>query len=138
MRLGRAVIDADVLIKLARLGIVDRLVSIFAEVHVPTAVRRETKLFGRRRRDPSVEKFKRKAISCTRWNRTVFLATLASLQAKSPKKTHEGESQAIAQAVLYSNPFVLTDDKEAHTAARALGLKVFSSVQLVRMISDPR
>lgn len=136
MRDPPAVIDADVAIKLARVSLLDKVLKEFAEIHLTTGVRRELRLDGPRRRRRDVERFKKAAVRCLEWDRTVFNATLAELRYKDPRKSHRGESEAIAQAALDKRiRFMLSDDRDATAVARRRGLIVLSFIQLTNRLA---
>jgi len=136
VHLSEAVLDSDVLIKLEKRKLADKLVKFFATIHVPTAVSREVGLKGRRRHRPDVERFRRRALPCKKIDKTVFAAALVVFQRTNPAKQHIGEAQTIAQALRIGVSIVLTDDKAATDFAILKGLQVVSSFRLLRMIAE--
>jgi predicted nucleic acid-binding protein len=133
----QAIVDSDIVIKLARLELLDRLLRLFDVVHVPTAVARETRLYGRRRRRPDVNRFRRRCRRCSEKHPLVLQAMRGALHRADPSHRHAGEAEAIAQAeALGVRVVLLTDDREATRLAAERGIEVIASPSLLFRIAE--
>jgi len=133
-----ALVDASVIISLANLELTDKLFHAFAPVYVSQAVVRETKLRGRQRRRRDVVRFAKRMTPCKEWDQNVFQALLVAFALSRPGrpgKKHRGEAESIAQAVRLQIPVFLTDDSDAADEAEKLGIRVVSTMELLRLVA---
>lgn len=132
---GEAIVDADVLIKLSGLQLLDRLLRVFEVIHVPAAVAREARLYGRQRRRPDVIRFRRLSRRCRRKHPLVFRTVHGALRRADPNHTHAGEAEAIAQAAALGVRVLLMDDRAGTLLARERGIEVIASPSLLVRIA---
>jgi hypothetical protein len=75
---------------------------------------------------------------CKEWDQNVFQALLVAFALSRPGrpgKKHRGEAESIAQAVRLQIPVFLTDDSDAADEAEKLGIRVVSTMELLRLVA---
>lgn len=135
---AEAIVDSTVILNLAKTGRLDKLCKLIGTIYVPVCVRRETKLYGRRRHRPDVERFKRKTTLCNEWSPAIFEAALATFRQQTPRRSNRGEAEMIAQAALRRVRLVLTDDLAATRYAQLRGLEVWATPLILVKIAASR
>lgn len=134
-----AIVDSTVILNLASAGLLSKLCRLVGTIYVPVCVRRETKLYGRQRHRPDVERFKRRTLHCNEWDNDTFLAALATFRQQNPRRSNRGEAEMIAQAARRKVSLVLTDDRDAAQYAALRGLEVWATpLILVKIAATSR
>jgi predicted nucleic acid-binding protein len=129
-----AIIDSVIIFDLARARCLDKLFKVFRVVYVPRAVRREVRFRGRQRRRRDVVRFRERATPCDQHDRTVFDQALATFRRLEPRLSHRGEAEMIAQAKYRGVGLILTQDEDATRFARSMGLDVWGTPRLLRLL----
>ncbi len=118
----RVVLNSSPIIVLAKLGLLEPTVGLFAEVEVPRAVLEEV---GKKQ-----DEVYRKLIELVEANRI----KVERVDRRIPR-LGAGEAEAILLA-LSRNKIVVLDDKKARKLARELGLEVVGTLSILKLLHE--
>lgn len=118
----RAVLNTSPVIVLGKLGLLDKALSLFSEVEVPSGVLKELE----RKKDEVYQELT-KAIDAGR-------IRIEDVERSLPR-LGLGESSAILLALM-RNKIVVLDDKRARRLARELGLEVIGTLSILKKLYE--